>query len=266
LDGPVPAAPIRNHAATATLAVPERTDASVPERTDASATMSALVPLSGMAWLTVVLLLDSGAGLWTQRLLGLLTWGVLIAVLSRETRLVRVQTGVVIAFATVVEYTFSPWLGVYVYRFDNVPAYVPPGHGLVYLAALALGRTAWAQERLRMLAAAVVVAGGLYAGWGLWFADRPDVLGALWYCCLLGFLAWGPSRSLYVGAFVVVTYLEVVGTAVGTWTWQPVDPTGLIVIGNPPSGAAGGYGWFDLAALLLAPRLLRASLDQQTSK
>ena len=27
--------------------------------------------------------------------------------------------------------------------------------------------------------------------------------------------------------------------------------------GNPPSGAAGGYGWFDLFALLLAPLLLR---------
>jgi hypothetical protein len=227
----------------------------VPERIGAPTAMSTLLPLSGMAWLSVVLLVDSDAGLWTQRLLGLLTWGVLIAVLRGETRLVRVQTGVVIAFATVVEYTFSPILEVYVYRFDNVPAYVPPGHGLVYLAALSLGRNSWVQKRLRKLTAAVVVAGGLYAGWGLWFTERPDVLGALWYCCLVGFLVWGPSRGLYVGAFVVVTYLEILGTALGAWTWQPVDPTGLIAIGNPPSGAAGGYGWFDLAALLLAARL-----------
>jgi hypothetical protein len=55
---------------------------------------------------------------------------------------------------------------------------------------------------------------------------------------------------------VVVTWLEVVGTALGTWTWQPSDPTGIVAIGNPPSGAAGGYGWFDLFALLLAPSLL----------
>ncbi len=27
--------------------------------------------------------------------------------------------------------------------------------------------------------------------------------------------------------------------------------------GEPPSGAAGGYGWFDLYALLLAPGVLR---------
>src|SRR5262249_34539872 len=51
---------------------------------------------------------------------------------------------------------------------------------------------------------------------------------------------------------------ELVGTSLGTWTWQSHDPTGLVAIGNPPSGAAGGYGWFDLAALTLAPVLLAA--------
>lgn len=217
-----------------------------------------LPALSGMVWLTGVLVVDAGAGIWTQRGLGLATWLVLLLVLRGESTLVRVQTAVVVAFATVVEYTFSPWLEVYVYRFDNVPMYVPPGHGLVYLAALALGRTAWVQARPRLLTGGVLVVGGAWAAHGLWWADRPDVLGAFWFCCLVGFLAWGPSRGLYLGAFVVVSYLEIVGTALGTWSWQPTDPTGLVSIGNPPSGAAGGYGWFDLAALLLAPRLLAA--------
>ncbi|MEJ7706920.1 MAG: hypothetical protein WKF82_06300 [Nocardioidaceae bacterium] len=92
--------------------------------------------------------------------------------------------------------------------------------------------------------------------YGVALAERSDVLGACWFLCLVGFLWWGPSQGLYIGAFVVVTWLELLGTAVGTWHWQPVDPTGLISIGNPPSGAAGGYGWFDLAALVLAPGLL----------
>jgi hypothetical protein len=112
------------------------------------------------------------------------------------------------------------------------------------------------QSRQRFFTWGVLVAGGAYAAYGLFLADRTDVLGAFWYLCLVGFLAWGPSRGLYIGAFFVVTYLEVLGTAVGTWTWQLYDPTGLVTIGNPPSGAAGGYGWFDLAALLLAPPLL----------
>ena len=84
------------------------------------------------------------------------------------------------------------------------------------------------------------------------------MLGAFWFLCLVGFLKWGPSREVYVGAAVVVTWLEVLGTELATWTWQSADPTGLISIGNPPTGAAGGYGWFDLAGLLLAPVVLTA--------
>ena len=79
------------------------------------------------------------------------------------------------------------------------------------------------------------------------------MLGAFWYLCLVGFLVLGRNRLLYVGAFLVVTYLELLGTTLGTWTWQPYDPTGLVAMGNPPSGAAGGYGWFDLAAMAFAP-------------
>ena len=212
-----------------------------------------------MTWVPLVLLLDRGAGIWWQRALGLGTWVLLLALLRRETPLVRAQVAVVVAFATAVEYTFSPLLEVYVYRLDNVPAFVPPGHGLVYLCALAMGRSAWVRERLPVLVGATVVVGGAYAAWGLLLHDRPDALGAFWYLCLVGFLCWGRSRSLYVGAFVVVTYLELLGTWLGTWEWQERDPTGLVTIGNPPSGAAGGYGWFDLAAVLAGPAVLVAA-------
>jgi hypothetical protein len=217
------------------------------------------VPVT-LVWLPLVLLADRGADLWIQRGLGLLTWLVLLVLLARETPLVRAQVGVVVAFATAVEYTFSPLLHVYVYRLGNVPAFVPPGHGLVYLCALAIGRSVWVGRREQALVALTVLAGGAYAAWGLLVSDRPDVLGAFWYLCLVGFLTFGGlagrSRTLYVGAFVVVTYLELLGTRLGTWAWATHDPTGLVTIGNPPSGAAGGYGWFDLAAVLAGPVVL----------
>jgi hypothetical protein len=208
------------------------------------------------AWTTLVLICDGSGTLTEQRLFGLATWGLLALFLAGERPLVRAQVAVVVAFATAVEYTFAPLLGVYSYRFDNVPAYVPPGHGLVYLCALALGRTAWVHRHRRGLRTGVVAVGCAYAGWGLLLADRVDVLGAFWFACLIGFLYLGRSQTLYLGAFAIVTYLELVGTAAGTWAWSTHDPTGVIPIGNPPSGAAGGYGWFDLAALWLAPALL----------
>jgi hypothetical protein len=90
----------------------------------------------------------------------------------------------------------------------------------------------------------------------LLLAERPDALGAFWYACLVLFLAFGPSKPVYIGAFVVVSWLELLGTQLGNWAWDVRDFTGWVSIGNPPSGAAGGYGWFDLVALLVAPRLL----------
>jgi hypothetical protein len=214
------------------------------------------VIVGALGWITTVLVLDADSSRWLQRVLGVATWGVLALVLSRESPLVRVQTAVVVAFATLVEFTFSPLLGVYDYRFHNVPTYVPPGHGLVYLAALAVGRTLVVRAHTTGLTVVALSGLGGYAAYGLLVAQRADVLGAFWFVCLVGFSIWGPSRGLYIGAAVVVTYLELVGTSLGTWTWQPHDPTGVVSIGNPPSGAAGGYGWFDLAALLLAPALL----------
>lgn len=215
------------------------------------------VVVGGVAvWVIVVLGLDTGATLGQQRLLGLLTWATLALALAFEPRATRVQVAVVVCCATLVEYVFAGWLGVYVYRLDNVPAFVPPGHGLVYLAALALGRSAWARRHGGVLLPATLVAGGCWAVWGLLLSPRTDVLGAFWFGCLLLFVWRGRSPLLYAGAFLVVSYLELVGTGLGTWAWQPHDPTGLIAIGNPPSGIAGGYAWFDAAALWVTPRAL----------
>src|SRR3954447_547740 len=115
--------------------------------------------LALMGWLSAVLWLDratAGGGLWEETALGLLTWVVLAGTLLRVSPVVRAQTLVVVAFATCVEYVFSPTLDVYTYRFHNVPAFVPPGHGLVYLSAFALGHAAFV-ERHRRTAIAVVL-------------------------------------------------------------------------------------------------------------
>ena len=215
------------------------------------------VPVT-LTWVPLVLLLDRGADVSFQRALGAGTWLLLLALLRRESPLVRAQVAVVVVFASAIEYTFSPLLEVYIYRLHNVPAFVPPGHGLVYLCALAIGRSAWVVARRRGLMTVTIVLGGAYAAWGLVLSPRLDVLGAFWFLCLLGFLRWGRSQTLYVGALAVVTYLELLGTWLGTWAWQAHDPTGLVAIGNPPSGAAGGYGWFDLAAVLAGPVVLAA--------
>ncbi len=220
------------------------------------------VPAVVAVWVPLVLGLDTGASHLQQAMLGVGTWLLLAGLLLGERVATRVQVGVVVVFATAIEYVFSDWLHTYVYRLDNVPAFVPPGHGLVYLAALCFGRSAFAHRHGKALVAASLVGIGLWSLWGVTLADRPDVLGVFWFLCLLAFLRWGQSPLLYVGAVLVVTYLELIGTGLGTWAWGAYDPVlGIVSMGNPPSGVAGGYAFFDAAALALTPRLLGRRMD-----
>ncbi len=221
--------------------------------TDARALTLALV------WIPSVLWVDRWVDLAGQLVLGAITWALLLWWLSHESHLVRAQTGVVIVIAAAIELVFSGLLGVYVYRLEHVPMYVFPGHGLVYLAALTFARLPVVRRHAVLAVRATVVVAGAWALWGLVLSPRRDVLGFFWYLCLLAFLRWGRSTLLYVGAFVVVSYLEILGTAWGVWAWMPVDTImGWVPMGNPPSIAAGGYGWFDLYAVLLAPAIVRA--------
>jgi hypothetical protein len=107
------------------------------------------VAVTVLLWLPLILELDRGATLSTQWSLGAATW-LLLLVLALEAPLVRAQIAVVVVLATAVECVFSPLLHVYVYRLGNVPAFVPPGHGLVYLAALCLGRCGFVRVRKQL--------------------------------------------------------------------------------------------------------------------
>ena len=73
---------------------------------------------------------------------------------------------------------------------------------------------------------------------------------------LLVFLWRGRNRAVYAGVFLVVGALELYGTAIGTWHWARRPPGLGIPDGNPPSGVASGYVWFDVMALLVAPYLV----------
>lgn len=215
-----------------------------------------------LAWVPLVLGADHWASYTGEVGLGALTWVLLLALLRREDAQTRAQVAVVVVFASMVEWGFSAGLHVYDYRLHEadfwlrVPQFVPPGHGLVYLAALRVGRDRWVREHGRALVRAVLVLGGLYAAYGLLLSGRTDVLGVLWYGCLAWFLLRGRQPLVYVGAFVIVTWLELWGTGLGAWTWAHRSPTGLIPMGNPPADAAGGYGFFDAAALWIGPWLV----------
>ncbi|MBA2474531.1 MAG: hypothetical protein H0V40_01040 [Actinobacteria bacterium] len=124
----------------------------------------------------------------------------------------------------------------------------------MYLTGLALSRALAPHARL-LLGTAFLGA----LGWGLaglTLLPRRDVGGALGAILLGAFLLRARAPAVYAGVFLVVAALELYGTALGTWTWAPTIPGTGVPNGNPPSGVASGYVWFDVVALALAPRLL----------
>jgi hypothetical protein len=206
------------------------------------------------AYLALLLFVDRHVDLTGQLALGAATWAVLLVALRSVSPERRAQALVVVAAATCGELIGSIVWGVYTYRLENLPSFVPPAHGLVYLGGLALASSLARRERLLVgFALVAVLTWGLA---GVTVLPRSDVGGALGAILLAVYLVRGRAPAIYAGVFLVVAALELYGTAIGTWNWAETIPGTSVSNGNPPSGVASGYVWFDIVALALAPRLL----------
>ena len=176
-----------------------------------------------VAWLALGLALDDGGGIGRQRLIGAATWLLLIVLVRREPRVTQIQVATLVVLATLLEYAASPLLGLYTYRLHNVPAFVPPGHGLVYLAAVLVGTSAAVTRRPAVPVLVLAVATAWAVG-GLLLPGRPDTLGAVLFVSFAAFILRGRYPGVYAAAFVLTAALEIYGTRLGTWEWAPHDP------------------------------------------
>ncbi|HJX47142.1 MAG TPA: hypothetical protein VJ375_04790 [Gaiellaceae bacterium] len=223
--------------------------------------------VAGPAYIAALLAVDTQVSLGVQLALGAVTWLVLLGAIWPLAAIVRAQVIGVVLFATVAEVTGSLIWGVYRYRLHNLPLFIPPAHGLVYLSGVALAAVIPARPLV-----AVAAVGSI--GWGLagiTVLPRLDVAGAMCVPLLIAFLWRSRFRATYAGVFVVVAALELYGTSIGVWRWATSLPGLGIAQGNPPSGVASGYVWFDVMALLVAPwlvagtRTVRARLAPATA-
>ena len=207
-----------------------------------------------VAWLGLLLAVDTQVDARQQLALGALTWAVLWLACRRVPSELRAQALVVVVVATCAEIVGSLVWGVYTYRLENLPSFVPPAHGLVYLAGA--GLAGWAARRRELFVRAALVFVLAWGIAGITVLPRSDVGGALGAGLLALYLFRGRAPEIYAGVFLVVAWLELYGTAIGTWRWAAEIPGTSVSLGNPPSGVASGYVWFDIVALAVAPRLL----------
>ena len=211
--------------------------------------------LALLAFIGVILAIDTQVDARAQLVLGLAAWIALALALRSVDPLLRVQALVVVAVATCAEVVGSIVWGVYTYRLENLPAFVPPSHGLVYLAGASLA--VWAAPRKELLVRVALAAALAWGISGVTMLSRADAGGAIGAALLAVYLVRGRAPELYAGIFLVVAWLELYGTAIGTWEWAVTIPGTGVPQGNPPSGVASGYVWFDIVALALAPVVIR---------
>lgn len=195
-------------------------------------------------------LIDSIASIELQYALGVAGWLSLFFLLYGECNYVRTQVLIAVTFATIGEHFASIYMAGYTYRLENVPAFVPPGHGIVYLTAVVLGRSGFFQQYAKKIVVFVVLVGGLWSLFALTaVVGRKDEIGTILFCVYLLYLFRGRSPMVYLGAFFITTWVELLGTSIGTWNWAAIDPASTLTQGNPPSGVAAWYCLVDAVAI-----------------
>ncbi len=223
---------------------------------------AALVTLTTVTvWTAGGLWLDGHVGRTGQLLLGVLTAAVLLGLLALHDSPVRWQALAVVGVATMGEVVGSLLWGLYTYRLDNLPAFVPPGHGLVYLAGLSLATLA--VQHPRVLPRVAALGAAVWGVVGVTVLPATDVFGAIG-CAFLVVVLLRTRRPVYAGVFLAVAALELYGTVLGTWTWEASVPGLGLEQGNPPSGAASGYVVFDVLALCLAQSIRLRTISPWT--
>ena len=219
-----------------------------------------------LVYIPLGLFADSRAtALWQQYLLGVLTFAVLYLAALKAPREQRAQVWTCVIVATCFEVFGSLVWGIYVYRLHNLPLFVPPGHGIVYLFGLLAAQTPLVQRYGRRVAYAVLAAATVWAALGLTLlplaTGRIDVQGALCLPVFAYFLLRSPRWPLFAAIFIIVSELEISGTSFGNWYWMPVAPWTHIPSGNPPSVIAGGYCVIDGSVLLVTWLVYRLGLN-----
>ena len=236
-----------------------------PVRRPVSARLTGFRPYRMHAFLLVytpVLLFVDGrlASLSAQLVLGVATFALLWFCAKGLDPHVRRQIWICVPVATMFEVLGSLVWGGYHYQLGNIPLYVPPGHGLVFLFGITAGSLPFIRRHGRHFTHAVLA---LCTAWAIagvsvlpLLTHRVDVQGAL---CLPLF-AWCLLRSrratMFAGIWVATTTLELAGTWAGAWTWLAVAPWSHLPSGNPPSAIAAGYAIIDGSVALLSPLLL----------
>ena len=205
--------------------------------------------------MAIALPLDRATSPLEQAVLGLTAWIFLAVALRLQPPAIRVQIATLVVVATLLEIIGSILWGAYRYRLENLPLYVPAGHGLFYLAALRVASLPVLERHARRIVIAVTAGATAWMLVGLVRPPLPDLLGFVTWAIFIRFIVRGRYPLLYAVSFAMTTALELYGTGLGIWRWAPVLPGLMLPAGNPPTGIGAGYAAMDALTRRIVGRL-----------
>ncbi|HTP95144.1 MAG TPA: hypothetical protein VMK05_04805 [Burkholderiales bacterium] len=203
-----------------------------------------------VATLVVGLALDQGIDLWGQVITSVAVWALFLFLATRAPVRERTALFICIAYATAGELFLSLVWGLYSYRLENVPLFVPPGHALLFMLGMIVARhmkdsVAWIVPAVT----APYLAFAAYAG--------VDTFGLLLFAFFALCLLSGEARKLYATMFGLSMLLEIYGVWLGNWRWSYVVPHLNLTSTNPPATAGAFYCLLDFLVVLTLARLDR---------
>ncbi len=193
-------------------------------------------------WFPLGLAIDALGGLAGTAVTTLGTFALFAAVYRASSAPDRRILLVCVAWATVGELVLTEVLGLYQYRIGFLPPFVPPGHALLFQLGLwsVAGLSARLLRALRVSAIPLTIAAVVLLD---------DHQSLVFLAVFVALLRFGPSPAIYGAMFFLALALELIGTAIGTWTWAPRDPWLGIQTFNPPIAAGVFYCLLDALTL-----------------
>lgn len=150
---------------------------------------------------------------------------------------------VMIFLSYIGELIFCKLLGMYDYRSELIPLYVPFGHAIVYASGYIFAQTNWALQNEKILRIFFAVTFALlFLAVGFLLNDTFSLIFGFLFFVLMKRKRW---QNLYYFIALCVIFIELVGTVFGCWTWVP-KTFGLIPAVNPPMGAVFFYAGGDV--------------------
>ena len=150
------------------------------------------------------------------------------------------------------EYLFSVLLGMYTYRLENVPHYIPFGHAFVYIAVLYFSKAVSIKDKRKQIETFLIITIIIYAT--LFLVLKNDVFGFVMTVATLFILRnKSKERLFYLTMYASVVVLELVGTYYKCWYWPSTawNVVPFLPSANPPSGISLFYFLLDLGTLWL---------------